>query len=218
MYVFRDPCDPTRVSSPARPRGACRLPPRSPGCDAQPHMPDVETQTNDELRIKLVSNHGKETLFIVKPSTKLGRVMRAYCTRLNLRMDATRFIFDGNRLNEGLRVSQSGLKYDDIIDVQEPPSLSRAPMDPLAALLSERPPQQLSVTELRARIALLEDAARAYRAELESRTARLDALPDEIQQVIFGQLCDVPMGKLIATLRPPFGPATTRPRPGCLPR
>ena len=90
-------------------------------------------------------------------------------------------------------------------------------MDPLAALLSERPPQQLSRSELRSRIALLEDAARAYRAELESRT-RLEALPDEIQQVIFGQLCDVPMGKLIATLRPPFGPATTRPRPGCLPR
>ena len=63
------------------------------------------------------------------------------------------------------------------------------PMDPLAALLSERPPQQLSATELRARIALLEDAAKAYRAELESRV-RLDALPDEIQQVIFGQLCN----------------------------
>ena len=40
------------------------------------------------------------------------------------------------------------------------------------------------------RIALLEDAARDCRAELESRTARLDALPDEIQQVIFGQLCN----------------------------
>jgi hypothetical protein len=63
-------------------------------------------------------------------------------------------------------------------------------MDPLAALLSEQPPQQLSVTELRSRIALLEDAARVYRAELESRTAGLDALPDEIQQVIFGQLCN----------------------------
>ena len=63
------------------------------------------------------------------------------------------------------------------------------PMDPLAALLSERPPQQLSVTELRSRIALLEDTARACCAELESRT-RLDALPDEIQQVIFGQLCN----------------------------
>ena len=67
-------------------------------------------------------------------------------------------------------------------------------MDPLAALLaellSEQPPQQLSASELRSRIALLEDAASAYRAELESRTAgRLDALPDEIQQVIFGQLC-----------------------------
>ena len=63
-------------------------------------------------------------------------------------------------------------------------------MDPLAALLSERPPQLLSVTELRSRIALLEDAARAYRAELESRTTRLDALPDEMQQLIFGQLCN----------------------------
>jgi len=58
----------------------------------------------------------------------------------------------------------------------------------VAALLRERPPQQLSASELRSGIALLEDAARAFRAELESRTARLDALPDEIQQVIFGQL------------------------------
>ena len=61
-------------------------------------------------------------------------------------------------------------------------------MDPLAELLSERPPQQLSATELRSRIALLEDAARAYRAELVSRTTGLVDLPDEIQQVIFGQL------------------------------
>ena len=63
-------------------------------------------------------------------------------------------------------------------------------MDPLAALLSERQPPQLSATELRSRIALLEDAARAYRAELESRTGRLDALPDDMKQVVFGQLCN----------------------------
>ena len=63
-------------------------------------------------------------------------------------------------------------------------------MDPLAELLSEQPPQQLSASELRSRIALLEDDARACRAELEIRTARLDALPDEIQQLIFGQLCN----------------------------
>ena len=56
-------------------------------------------------------------------------------------------------------------------------------MDPLAALLSERPPRQLSASELSSGIALLEVAARACRAEL-------DALPDEIQQVVFGMLCD----------------------------
>ena len=60
-------------------------------------------------------------------------------------------------------------------------------MDPLAALLS-----WLGLglgTELRSRNPLLEDAARACGAELESRTARLDALPEEIQQIVFGQLC-----------------------------
>ena len=56
-------------------------------------------------------------------------------------------------------------------------------MHPLAALLRERPPQQLSAWELRSRIALLEAAARACHAELESRTTRLEALPDEIQQL-----------------------------------
>jgi len=56
-------------------------------------------------------------------------------------------------------------------------------MDPLR----ERPPQQLSAVELLSRIARLEDAARVCRAELERRTG-LNTLPDEIQQVIFGQL------------------------------
>ena len=37
---------------------------------------------------------------------------------------------------------------------------------------------------------MLEDAARAYRAELESRTTTLVDLPDEMQQVIFGKLCN----------------------------
>ena len=48
---------------------------------------------------------------------------------------------------------------------------------------------QLSASELHFRIALLEDAARAYLAELESRTGLVD-LPDEIQRIVFGQLCN----------------------------
>jgi len=63
-------------------------------------------------------------------------------------------------------------------------------MDHLAALLSERLPQLLSAPELHSLIALLEDAARACRAELESRITTLHALPDEIQQLFFGQLCN----------------------------
>ncbi len=71
------------------------------------------------LRIKLVSNRGREVLFQVQPTTKLGVIMKAYCARLRLNNNSVRFLFDGNRLNEGLLVSQSGLEQDDIIDVQE---------------------------------------------------------------------------------------------------
>ena len=63
------------------------------------------------------------------------------------------------------------------------------PMDPLAALLSERPPQQLS-----RRAALPHRAARGRRTRLrragEPRTWQLVDLPEEIQQVIFGRLCN----------------------------
>ena len=48
--------------------------------------------------------------------------------------------------------------------------------------------QQLSATELDSRIALLEDAARAYRAERESRKTRPDALSKlngDVQGIIF---------------------------------
>ena len=65
-------------------------------------------------------------------------------------------------------------------------------MDPLGRRAAERAAAAAAVRDgaaLPHRARLLEDAARAYRAELESRT-RLDALPDEIQQVIFGQLCN----------------------------
>ena len=64
-------------------------------------------------------------------------------------------------------------------------------MDPVAALLNEHPPQLLSVTELHSNIALLEDAVRACSAELESRPTTLESMPDEMQQLVFGQLRNV---------------------------
>ena len=73
----------------------------------------------ERLRIKLVSNTNKEVLFEVSGTTKLGTVMNAYCTRLKIPINSVRFLFDGNRINEGLLVSQAGLEQDDIIDVQE---------------------------------------------------------------------------------------------------
>ena len=70
-------------------------------------------------------------------------------------------------------------------------------MDPLAALLNEQPPQLLSAAGLRSRLKLLEDAARACRAELQTRWmqravpgALMDSLPEDIIQDIFSRLCN----------------------------
>ena len=73
----------------------------------------------ERMRIKLISNTNKEVLFEVSSTTKMGTVMHAYCNRLKINIDSVRFLFDGNRINEGLLVSQAGLEQDDIIDVQE---------------------------------------------------------------------------------------------------
>ena len=56
-------------------------------------------------------------------------------------------------------------------------------MDPVAALLNAAVCFGAACC-----IELLEDVVRARSAELESRTATLDSMPDEIQQLIFGQL------------------------------
>ena len=69
--------------------------------------------------------------------------------------------------------------------------------DHLAALLNAQPPQLLPVAVLRHLIKYLEDAALAYRAELEIRWmqravdgALMDSLPEEINQDIFMLLCN----------------------------
>ena len=78
---------------------------------------DAGDATVDSLKIKLVSNTGKEVLFSVKKTTKLGKVMRAYCSRLGIPVESVRFLVDGNRINEDMLVEQSGLENNDVVDV-----------------------------------------------------------------------------------------------------
>jgi len=59
-------------------------------------------------------------------------------------------------------------------------------MDPVAALLDAAVCFGAACC-----IALLEDAVRACSAELESRTTTLESMPDDIQQLVFGQLHNV---------------------------
>ena len=90
-----------------------------------------ETAPSDlELRVK--AQGGDEIVFKVRPSTRLGKLMRAYCDQVGCKPGKTRFLYDGNRINEDDTPSSLGLENHDIIDAvyemigggkrKEPPS------------------------------------------------------------------------------------------------
>ena len=64
------------------------------------------------LRVK---DHGSggETLFKLKRSTKLGKMMTAYCARKHVDESVVKFLFDGVRLRSEQTVDDLGLEEDD---------------------------------------------------------------------------------------------------------
>ena len=88
-------------------------PPDTPDAGAAP----TPGQTDDgslELRVK--SQRGDEVLFKVRPSTKLGKLMTAYCDQVGCDKRRTRFMFDGNRVVAEDTTLKLGMEDGDIID------------------------------------------------------------------------------------------------------
>ena len=54
--------------------------------------------------------------FKTKKTTQLKKLMKAYCERMNLQVGSTRFMFDGERIQEGQTPNELGLEDGDQID------------------------------------------------------------------------------------------------------
>jgi small ubiquitin-related modifier len=68
------------------------------------------------LNIKVMSADGNEVYFKVKKTTKMGKVFKAYCQKLNLFVDCVRFLFDGVRVNDNQTPDELDMEGDEEID------------------------------------------------------------------------------------------------------
>lgn len=71
----------------------------------------------DQITLRVVSQDGGEVLFRTKKTTPLERLMKAYCNRMAVSMNAIRFLFDGNRIQNDFTPEQLGMQDRDMIDV-----------------------------------------------------------------------------------------------------
>merc|ERR1719361_869839 len=76
----------------------------------QPKKDDVH------INLKVKSQDGNEVYFKVKHTTKLSKLMNAYCNRVGKELSAVRFLFDGERLQPDATPEQLDMEDEDEID------------------------------------------------------------------------------------------------------
>eukprot|EP01027_Heterolobosea_sp_BB2_P003179 GEZU01004825.1.p1 GENE.GEZU01004825.1~~GEZU01004825.1.p1 ORF type:complete len:102 (-),score=19.08 GEZU01004825.1:43-348(-) len=77
---------------------------------------DATTETKENISIKVANSEGHETIFRIKRSTPMGKLMDAYCKRQGLNMNSVRFNFDGVRIAPAQTARELGLEEEDVID------------------------------------------------------------------------------------------------------
>ena len=69
------------------------------------------------VNLRVVTQRGEEIFFKVKSSTKLGKLMDAFCQRKGCRTTEVRFTFDGKRISPQHTVASMEMEDGDVIDV-----------------------------------------------------------------------------------------------------
>ena len=76
----------------------------------------TEKTSTSHLSLRVIGQDGKEVYFKIKSSTKLGKLMKAWCQRQSVSENSVRFIIDGERVNEDDTPESLELEDGDIID------------------------------------------------------------------------------------------------------
>ncbi|KYR01010.1 hypothetical protein DLAC_02088 [Tieghemostelium lacteum] len=72
----------------------------------------------EHINIKVVNANGQETVFKIKKSTKMGKLIANYCSRNGLSGSKVRFLTpEGTRIQDESTPTELGLEDGDKIDV-----------------------------------------------------------------------------------------------------
>ena len=75
-----------------------------------------EGQNEATLSIRVRDQHQGEVVFKVKRTTKMKRVLQAFCDRKGWQASQVRFAFDGQRVDEDMSPEDLGMEDNDTID------------------------------------------------------------------------------------------------------
>ncbi|EXJ71473.1 uncharacterized protein Z519_08154 [Cladophialophora bantiana CBS 173.52] len=81
-------------------------------------VPPAAAANNEHLNIK-VTDGNNEVFFKIKRSTKLEKLMRAFCERQGKDPKAARFLFDGQKVQAGDTPEQLEMQDGDSIEVHQ---------------------------------------------------------------------------------------------------
>ncbi|KAJ2228872.1 SUMO protein smt3 [Coemansia sp. RSA 1722] len=81
--------------------------------DVKEKKPETSTE---HINLKVVSADSSEVMFKIKRSTKLEKLMQAYCSRTGKAYGTVRFLVDGERINGDTTPDVLGLEDGDAID------------------------------------------------------------------------------------------------------
>lgn len=86
----------------------------TPSNDIKPKA--EETEADGTLSIRVRDQHQGEVVFKVKRTTKMKRVLQAFCDRKGWQAGQVRFAFDGQRVDEEMSPEDLGMESNDCID------------------------------------------------------------------------------------------------------
>jgi small ubiquitin-related modifier len=82
--------------------------------DVKPKVEEGDAEGTLSIRVR-DQNQG-EVVFKVKRTTKMKRVLQAFCDRKGWQSNQVRFAFDGQRVDEDMSPDDLGMESNDTID------------------------------------------------------------------------------------------------------
>mmetsp|Transcript_16282 Transcript_16282/g.33018 ORF Transcript_16282/g.33018 Transcript_16282/m.33018 type:complete len:87 (+) Transcript_16282:175-435(+) len=70
----------------------------------------------EQITLLVKAQNGQTVHFRIKPTTRLDKLMGAYCQKTNQPIDTVRFLFDGEQLDRSATAGEIGLDDGDTID------------------------------------------------------------------------------------------------------